>query len=202
MHYVDEGPPAAAPVLLLHGEPTWSYLYRKMIPGLVAAGHRVIAPDLVGFGRSDKPTAKSDYTCSRHVGWVERLLLAPDLRRVTFVGQDWGSLVGLAVVARNESRADRIVMANGPLPDPRKAAHIMVVTLASSPDPGAFARWQAYAARATELDLARLYAGGFDEIMPGLSISLSDAEAAAYAAPFPDASYQAGALVFPALVAP
>jgi haloalkane dehalogenase len=201
MHYVDEGAREAAPVLLLHGEPTWGYLYRKMIPGLVAAGHRVLVPDLVGFGRSDKPTQKSDYRYSRHVGWVEQWLQALDLAGATFFGQDWGSLIGLAVVARNERRFERIVMANGGLPDPRKLARIAAVTLASSPDPGAFTRWQAFAAAAKELDLARLVAA-FDEVARGLSMPLSRAEAAAYAAPFPDASYQAGALVFPALVAP
>ena len=202
MHFVDEGPPGAAPVLLLHGEPTWSYLYRKMIPGLVAAGHRVIAPDLIGFGRSDKPTARSDYRYSRHVAWVEQLVTALDLRRATFLGQDWGSLIGLAVVARHEDRFDRIVMANGALPDPRKMERLMAVTLASSPDPGAFLRWQAYAAAATELDIAALCTGGFDEIARGMTVPISAAEAAAYAAPFPDASYQAGALVFPALGIP
>jgi haloalkane dehalogenase len=204
MHYVDEGPRGAAPVLLLHGEPTWSYLYRKMIPGLVAAGHRVLAPDLVGFGRSDKPTEKRDYLYSRHVGWVEQWLRALDLRAATLFGQDWGSLVGLAVAARNEARFARIVMANGGLPDPRKAQRMMQVTLASSPDPGAFTRWQAFAAAATSLDLADLIAGGggLEGIAPGLGMPVSPAEAAAYAAPFPDASYQAGALVFPSLIAP
>jgi haloalkane dehalogenase len=202
MHYVDEGPADAAPVVLLHGEPTWAYLYRKMIPGLVAAGHRVLAPDLVGFGRSDKPTRKSDYRYSRHVGWVEQWLRQLDVRNATFFGQDWGSLVGLAAVTRNEARFERIVMANGALPDPRKVERILAVTQASSPDPGAFARWQAYAAAASELDLAPFLAGGFDAIAPGLTMPITPAEAAAYAAPFPDASYQAGALVFPALVAP
>jgi haloalkane dehalogenase len=202
MHYVDEGPRDAAPIALLHGEPTWSYLYRKMIPGLVAAGHRVLAPDLIGFGRSDKPTRKSDYRYSRHVGWVEGWLRALDLHRATLFGQDWGSLIGLAGAARHEARFERIVMANGGLPDPRKLERMMAVTLAESPDPGSFPRWQAFAAAASELDLAPFLSGGFDAIAPGLTMPITKAEAAGYAAPFPDASYQAGALVFPALVAP
>jgi haloalkane dehalogenase len=202
MHYVDEGPRSAAPVVLLHGEPTWAYLYRRMIPGLVAAGHRVLAPDLVGFGRSDKPAEKRDYRYGRHVGWVEQWLRALDLSGATCFGQDWGSLVGLAVVARNEARFERIVMANGGLPDPRKLQRMLAVTLAASPDPGAFTRWQAYAASATSLDLAALIVSELDAIAPGLGMPISPAEAAAYAAPFPDPSYQAGALVFPALVMP
>ena len=91
MHYVDEGPADRPPVLLLHGEPTWSYLYRKMIPGLVSAGHRVIAPDQIGFGRSDKPTEKTDYTVARHVGWIRQCITSLDLRECTFFGQDWGA---------------------------------------------------------------------------------------------------------------
>src|SRR3954466_5163272 len=95
IHYVDEGPPRAPPILLLHGEPTWSYLYRKMIPPLVAAGHRVVAPDLVGFGRSDKPAERGDYTYQRHVDWMAGVLEALALEHVTLVGQDWGGLIGL-----------------------------------------------------------------------------------------------------------
>ncbi len=116
MHYLDEGPREAAPVLLLHGEPSWSYLYRKMIPGLVAAGHRVIAPDLIGFGRSDKPTAREDYTYQRHVDWVRALLLALDLRDITLFCQDWGGLIGLRLAAEHEDRFARIVASNTSLP--------------------------------------------------------------------------------------
>ena len=101
MHYLDEGPPDGAPVLLLHGEPTWSYLYRTMIPPLVAAGHRVLAPDLIGFGRSDKPTRETDYTYLRHVQWTTAWLTALDLRGATVVVQDWGSLIGLRMAAEN-----------------------------------------------------------------------------------------------------
>src|SRR5437588_5196224 len=104
IHYVDEGRPDSPPVLLLHGEPTWSYLYRKMIPPLVAAGHRVVAPDLVGFGRSDKPAARQDYTYQRHVDWMAGLLAALALRRITLFCQDWGGLIGLRLVAEDEAR--------------------------------------------------------------------------------------------------
>ncbi|WP_445940860.1 alpha/beta fold hydrolase, partial [Pseudomonas sp.] len=99
VHYLDEGPADAPPVLLLHGEPSWSYLYRKMIPILVAAGHRVIAPDLVGFGRSDKPSKRSDYTYQRHVDWMQAVLEQLNLQHITLVCQDWGGLIGLRLVA-------------------------------------------------------------------------------------------------------
>src|SRR5690348_15883055 len=99
VHYVDEGPRSAAPVLLLHGEPSWSYLYRKMVPPIVAAGHRAIAPDLVGFGRSDKPVRREDYTYQRHVDWMRAVLENLDLRDVTLDCQDWGGLIGLRLVA-------------------------------------------------------------------------------------------------------
>src|SRR5204862_1646581 len=100
VHYVDEGPRGAQPVLCLHGEPSWSYLYRKMIPVLVAAGHRVVAPDLIGFGRSDKPAEQSDYTYARHVEWLRSVLFdVLDLRDIVLVCQDWGGLLGLRLVA-------------------------------------------------------------------------------------------------------
>src|SRR5437867_508586 len=117
IHYVDEGPRDAAPVLLLHGEPSWSYLYRKMIPVITAAGHRCIAPDLPGFGRSDKPTPRSEYTYQRHVDWMREALFDHlDLRNLTFVGQDWGGLIGLRLVAENPERYARVVAANTFLP--------------------------------------------------------------------------------------
>ena len=204
MHYVDEGPRDAAPILLMHGEPAWSYLYRRMIGPLAAAGHRVIALDLVGFGRSDKPALRSDYTYTRHVAWVERAVLALDLRNATFFGQDWGSIVGLAVVARNEERFDRIVIANGGLPDPRKAEAIGKA-LSTSSNPGAFVQWQQAVAALDELDVAELMGKatlngvGTPGIVPP---PLTDAEAAAYAAPYPDRSFQGGVLAFPALASP
>ena len=117
VHYLDEGPTDAAPILLMHGEPSWSYLYRKMIPTLVAAGHRVIAPDLVGFGRSDKPSEKSDYTYARHVSWMQEAVIDHlDLRNATFFGQDWGGLIGLRLVAENPDRFDRVLIGNTGIP--------------------------------------------------------------------------------------
>ena len=116
MHYVDEGPADADPVLLLHGEPSWSYLYRKMIPPLVAAGHRVIAPDLIGFGKSDKPISQNDYSYAGHVDWMRQFIEVLDLRNITLFCQDWGSLIGLRVAAENEERFARIALGNGGLP--------------------------------------------------------------------------------------
>lgn len=112
MHYVDAGPPAARPVLLLHGQPTWSYLYRHVITDLVGAGHRVVAPDHIGFGRSDKPVDRTDYTYARHVDWVAGLVDVLDLSHVTLVVQDWGGPIGLAVLARRPDRFARVVATN------------------------------------------------------------------------------------------
>ena len=204
VHYVDEGPPDAPPVLLLHGEPTWSYLYRRMIPGLVAAGHRAVAPDLVGFGKSDKPTKKSDFTFKRHVEWITSTVEALDLRGMTLFGQDWGSLIGLTVAMRMEDRFDRIVMANGGLPDMAHPERMLEAQAKSPHDTTTFNRWQAYAAARDELDISGVITGSIAE-HAGVVISpteLTDAERAAYDAPFPDKSYQAAALVFPALVGP
>ncbi|MFM9023453.1 MAG: haloalkane dehalogenase, partial [Solirubrobacterales bacterium] len=158
MHYVEEGPADGEVILLLHGEPTWSYLYRRMIPGLAAAGHRVIAPDLIGFGRSDKVVGRENYSYTRHVSWVEAFIEALDLRGITLFGQDWGSIVGLAVATRMEDRFARIVMANGALADPRRMER-MVEVLRDSPMPEALAAWQAFVAAADELDVARVEAG-------------------------------------------
>ena len=201
IHCVDEGPRAATAVVLLHGEPTWSYLYRKMIPGLVALGYRVLAPDLVGFGRSDKPTQASDYTYPRHVAWMRAWVEAVDVRNAVFFGQDWGSLVGLAVVALEEPRFRAAVIANGALPDP---AHMdrMAEVQKRSPDPTAFSRWQAHVAASRELRCSEIVADGIPGLGGDTRIRLSSGERAAYDAPFPDASYQAGALVFPSLVQP
>jgi haloalkane dehalogenase len=201
MHYVDEGPRDGDPVVLLHGEPTWSYLYRKMIPGLVAAGHRVIAPDQIGFGRSDKPTEQSDYSVARHVGWVRECIVKLDLRGATFFGQDWGSLIGFTAALHEEPRFRAIVAANAALPDP---AHLdrMAAAQADSPDAGAFGRWQAWAAAQDHMDVGTGLANGLAGVTSGMSIDLSPAEIAAYDAPFPDGRYQAGVLVFPSLIQP
>ena len=180
--YLDEGPRGAAPVLLMHGEPSWSFLYRHVIPGLVARGHRVIAPDLVGFGRSDKPTAPSDYTYARHVAWMEDLLVAQlDLRDATFFGQDWGGLVGLRVVAAHPERFARLVVANTGLPE------------GTGRITDAFLAWQKFSQEAEDFPVGAIISGGcVDRLTPEV--------VAAYDAPFPDDSYKAGARIFPTLV--
>jgi haloalkane dehalogenase len=187
--------------MLLHGEPTWSYLYRKMIPGLVAAGHRVLAPDLIGFGRSDKPTEQSDYSFARHVAWARAWIQAVELRGATFFGQDWGGLVGLTALLHEEPRFQRIAVGNAGLIDP---AHLerMQEARASSSDPEAFGRWQEYAAAAKALEVGKVLTEGLPGAGDAFKLDLSAAEQAAYDAPFPDASYQAGALVFPSLIRP
>jgi haloalkane dehalogenase len=181
IHYVDEGPRGAEPVLMMHGEPSWSYLYRKMIPIIKAAGYRAIAPDLVGFGRSDKPVRREDYTYQRHVDWMRGVLEALDLKGITLVGQDWGGLIGLRLAAEHEGRFARIVAANTGLPTGD-------ITMGE-----AFLRWQRYSQ-----SVPVFHAGG---IVKGACVSeLSPEVIAAYDAPFPDDSYKAGARQFPLLV--
>ncbi|HEX3607108.1 MAG TPA: haloalkane dehalogenase [Candidatus Dormibacteraeota bacterium] len=181
IHTIDEGPRAAAPVLLLHGEPSWSYLYRKMIPVLTAAGHRAVAPDMVGFGRSDKPTAREDYTYQRHVDWVRGTIEALDLRDITLVCQDWGGLIGLRLVGEAPDRFARVVAANTFLPT-------------GDHDPGeAFHRWKRYSQETPRFQPGRIVNGGCVS-------DLSPEVVAAYDAPFPDDRYLAGARQFPALV--
>lgn len=181
MHYVDEGPRDGAPVVLLHGEPTWSYLYRTMIGPLAAAGHRVLAPDLIGFGRSDKPTRTQDYTYARHVAWVTSWLTALDLRDVTAVVQDWGSLIGLRVAAENPERFSKLFIANGFLPT------------AERPVPAAFKIWRFFGTHSPVLPAGWL-------VDRGTIHKVSRAVRAGYDAPFPDRRYQAGARAFPGLV--
>ncbi|HEY7350944.1 MAG TPA: haloalkane dehalogenase [Ktedonobacterales bacterium] len=181
IHYLDEGPADAEPVLLMHGEPSWSYLYRKMIPIITAAGYRAIAPDLVGFGRSDKPAQREDYTYQRHVDWMRGLLEQLDLRRITLVGQDWGGLIGLRLAAEHEDRFARIVAANTGLPT------------GDHPMGEAFTRWQQFSQQVPEF-----HAGG---IVRGACVSkLAPEVIAAYDAPFPDDRYKEGARQFPMLV--
>ena len=181
IHYVDEGPGDAEPVLMMHGEPSWSYLYRKMIPVITAAGYRALAPDLVGFGRSDKPARREDYTYQRHVDWMRGFLEALDLKGITLVGQDWGGLIGLRLAAEHEERFARIVAANTGLPTGD-------ITMGE-----AFLRWQRYSQ-----SVPVFHAGG---IVKGGCVSELSAEViAAYDAPFPDDSYKAGARQFPLLV--
>jgi len=187
MHYVDEGDPSAAPVLMLHGEPTWSYLYRHMIPVCSGAGHRVIAPDLVGFGKSDKPTARSDYTYQRHVDWMTGFVQALDLHSITLFCQDWGSLIGLRVAAEHEQRFARIVVGNGGLPTADSSTRLGVLNIV------AFLTWRTFATYSPVLPVGRL-------VNAGCLRTLSPGERRAYDAPFPDSESQAGARAFPRLV--
>lgn len=181
VHYLDEGPTSADPVLLLHGEPTWSFLYRKMIPVISDAGNRVIAPDLIGFGRSDKPVSTATHTYAFHVDAITQLIEELDLQNITLVCQDWGSLIGLRVAAENPDRFARIVLANGALPTGEPG------TL-----PGAaFMGWRANVERmnaAGDMPIGRAFAASGEEVVAG------------YNAPFPDASYKAGPLTLPLLV--
>lgn len=182
VHYVDEGPAGASPILCLHGEPSWSFLYRKMIPPLVAAGHRVIAPDLVGFGRSDKPSEQTDYTYGRHVAWMRELLVDHlDIADATLFGQDWGGLVGLRLVAEHPDRFARVVIGNTGLPT------------GDRPVSDAFLAWRKFSRESPSFDIGTL-------IDRATATSLTAEEMAAYDAPFPDDRYKAGARMFPSLV--
>lgn len=182
VHYVDEGPRDGEVVLLMHGEPSWSYLYRKMVPPLADAGFRVVAPDLVGFGRSDKPAARADYTYERHVGWMRTALFdGLDLRGITLVGQDWGGLIGLRLVAEHEERFSRVVAANTGLPTGDQRM------------PDAFLAWRQFSQEVPVFPVGQIVAGGCATTLP-------DEVVAAYDAPFPDESHKEGARQFPVLV--
>ena len=181
VHYLDEGPRGASPVLMLHGEPSWSYLYRKMIPLITAAGHRAVAPDLVGFGRSDKPVRRSDYTYQRHVDWMRGVIEHLDLREITLVCQDWGGLIGLRLAAEHPDRFARIVAANTFLPT------------GDMPPGPAFLAWQKFSQETPEFPVGGIVRGGcVTNFEPDI--------VAAYDAPFPDERYKAGARQFPLLV--
>lgn len=180
LHLLDEGPrDAPRTALCLHGEPTWSYLYRKMIPVFLAAGYRVVAPDLFGFGRSDKPVDEAVYTFGFHRGTLLRLVEALDLRRVTLVVQDWGGLLGLTLPMEQPERYDRLLVMNTGL------------GIGRSPGPG-FDAWKQFNASNPDFPIPSL----MKRAVPGLT----DAEAAAYDAPFPDARYRAGVRRFPEIV--
>jgi haloalkane dehalogenase len=181
VHYVDEGPRDAPTVLMMHGEPSWSYLYRKMIPIVARAGHRVVAPDLVGFGRSDKPIRREDYTYQRHVEWMRAVLETLDLRSVTLVCQDWGGLIGLRLVAEHPGRFARVVAANTFLPT------------GDRPPTPAFLAWQKYSQTTPDFHVGGIVRGGCVTDLPADVVT-------AYDAPFPDDRYKAGARQFPVLV--
>jgi len=180
IHYLDEGPRDAAPILLMHGEPSWSYLYRKFVPILVARGHRVIAPDLIGFGKSDKPAERSDYTYERHVAWMSDWLTALGLTDINLFCQDWGGLIGLRLVAAFPGRFARLIVSNTGLP----------VGTGSSEG---FDAWLAFSQNVPQFPVGFIVNGGTTR-------DLTAAEIAAYDAPFPDETYKEGARQFPALV--
>jgi haloalkane dehalogenase len=179
MHYVDEGD--GEPILLLHGEPTWAYLYRKMIPALTEAG-RVVVPDLIGFGRSDKPTDRAWYSYDRHCDSIVQLIEVLDLRDITIVVQDWGGPIGLRVAVENDQRFARLVILNTGIfrPGPRW------------PNPG-FLAWREFAEKNPDLPIGSIIQGA-------TTSDLSSEVIAAYEAPFPDAASKAGAAQFPLLV--
>lgn len=181
LHYVDEGLRNAPVVLMLHGEPTWSYLYRKMIPIVVNAGYRVIAPDLIGFGRSDKPSLRTDYTYQRHVDWIRALLTQLELNEITLVCQDWGGLIGLRLVAEHPDKFARVVAANTILPT------------GDFPLGETFFKWQKLSQDIPVFATANIIQGG-------CTMAMQPEVLAAYDAPFPDESYKEGARQFPMLV--
>ena len=181
MHYVDEGPRDADPVLMLHGEPSWSYLYRHMIRPIANAGFRAIAPDLIGFGKSDKPRRNSDYSYLGHVTWMRQFLEKLDLREITLVCQDWGSLIGLRLAAENQQRFAMIVLANGGLPTGDQQMSRV------------FRLWRAFARFSPWFPIGRI-------VQSGTIAELPPEVVAAYDAPFPSRAYKAGARAFPMLV--
>jgi haloalkane dehalogenase len=181
IHYVDEGPKEGSPVLLMHGEPSWSYLYRKMIPIFVQAGYRTVIPDLIGFGRSDKPADRGDYTYRRHVDWMQNWLDQMDLKGITFFGQDWGGLIGLRLVANHPDRFARVVVSNTGLPT------------GEHPISDAFLNWRTFSIETPEFPVGVIVNAGCITGLPPEVI-------AAYDAPFPDESYKEGARIFPSLV--
>ncbi len=181
MHYLDEGPADADPVLMLHGEPSWSYLYRHMIPVVAAAGHRVIAPDLIGFGKSDKPTRLEDYSYQSHMDWMLTFIDKLALSNITLVCQDWGSLIGLRLAAEQEPRFKAIVVGNGMLPTGDQKV------------PAAFQLWKNFAQYSPWFPISRI-------INSGSFKNLGPEERKAYDAPFPSSKYKVGARAFPRLV--
>lgn len=179
-HFVDEGPRDAEPVLLLHGNPSWSYIHRHMIRGLVDLGHRVIALDLMGMGRSDKPTARSDYTLAAHVDWMGQWLEAEDLTDITLYCQDWGGLAGLQLLPKHGDRFARVIASNTGIPTGEGVNAFME-------------SWLEFSQRADTLPIAKLIAGSATR-------KLTDGEKAAYEAPYPDGTYMTCPIQFPLLI--
>lgn len=181
IHYVDENPEGTEPVLLIHGEPSWSFLYRKMIPIFVDAGYRVVAPDLPGFGRSDKPADRNDYTFQRFVDWLKAWLDIIGLEQITLFGQDWGGLIGLRLVAENPESFARVVVGNTGLPTGEGSIS------------EAFLNWRKFSQESPEFDIGAI-------ISMGCQKPLSEEVLSAYNAPFPEEIYKEGARIFPSLV--
>ncbi|MCC5815352.1 MAG: haloalkane dehalogenase, partial [Leptospira sp.] len=181
LHYIDENEASDQIVLMLHGEPSWSYLYRKMIPIFSNAGYRAIAPDLIGFGKSDKPTNRSDYSYDSHVAWITYFIETLDLKNITLVCQDWGGLIGLRVAAELQERFARITASNTFLPT------------GEFPMPQAFLDWLNFSQNVKRLPVGKIIKGG-------CAREISSEAIQAYNAPFPDETYKAGARVFPSLV--
>ena len=181
IHYVEEGPKKSDPVLLMHGEPSWSYLYRKIIPIILDAGHRAVAPDLVGFGRSDKPAERIHYSYQRHVDWMQSWLEKIGLNKITLVCQDWGGLIGLRLLANNPDLFARVVVANTGLPT------------GDMPMRDAFLNWRKFSLEVPDFDAGAIITMGCQKPVPQDIVS-------AYNAPFPDDTYKEGARIFPSLV--
>ena len=181
IHYLDEGINQAETILLLHGEPSWCFLYRHMIPILVKEGYRILAPDLVGFGRSDKPTEQVDHTYKKHVEWITKLLQMLDINNITLFCQDWGSLIGLRMAIENHDRFKRIVISNGGLP------------VAEGEQSDAFLEWREFSRTTPALPIKMI-------LQAATTSKLSRHVLKAYDAPFPDESYKAGARIMPSLV--
>jgi len=181
MHYVDEGEKGSQPVLMLHGEPTWSYLYRKIISPVAKAGFRSIAPDLIGFGKSDKPVRREDYTYQRHVDWVKNLIKKLKLKNIILICHDWGGLIGLRIAGENPELFSGVIACNTFLPT-------------GDFHPGeAFMRWRRFSQETTDFHIGGIVKGGCVKPLPEEVIS-------AYDAPFPDDRYKQGARQFPVLV--
>jgi len=206
IHYIDEGPKEAPPILLMHGEPSWSYLYRKMIPPLVKEGFRSIAPDLMGFGKSDKPSRIKDYSHTKHVDLILEFVRKLDLRDITLFCQDWGGLIGLRVVGEEPNRFSRIIAANTGLPSAKgikakigyplfklQIKRMGKVTQSQLQEHTNLMRWVAFSKTVPELPIG-------DIIQMATVSDLSADVIRAYEAPFPDESYKAGARIFPYLV--
>jgi haloalkane dehalogenase len=181
IHYIDEGPTDGKIFLLMHGEPSWCYLYRYMIPLLVKAGYRVIAPDLVGFGRSDKPMEQSDHSYHKHIEWMTKWLKSLEIKDITLFCQDWGALIGLRVAIENQEKFSRIILSNGGLPTGEQRMS------------KAFLEWQEFSKTATKFDIKRI-------IQSATVKKLSKDVLKAYDAPFPDDRYKIGPRIMPSLV--